>query len=135
MTNKELRAAGQLMVDFADGKVKRVQKRVGASSWLACTHPSWDWMCAEYREAPEPKYRTYTLEEVVGLFGMHLNIRCSCETSEVVGAELYHDSGKTSVVILRRLDCAHKYCVTLDVLLQNYTRLDGSPCGVEVLND
>ena len=131
MTNDELRAAGQLMIDVADGKVKKVERLIAHSDWVATDYPSWNWQRYNYREAPEPTYRPYTAEEAVGLVekdfvrkkdGTHWR----CKSVEVCQQYTY-------CKMRRFYDLADPYkTYVVDVLHTAFTHLDGSPCGVEV---
>jgi hypothetical protein len=134
MTNDELRAAGQLMIDFADGKVGRVEYRErlpGIREWELVRKPAWNWSYTNYRAAPEPTYRPYTPEEAVGLVkkdfvrkkdGTHWR----CKSVEVCQQYTYCKMWQ----LYDLTDSYETYAV--DVLNTVFTHLDGSPCGVEV---
>ena len=59
MNNDELRAAGQLMIDVADGKVKAsdVQRKPDYDTpWADIPgQVTWNWFESHYRERPKPR--------------------------------------------------------------------------------
>jgi hypothetical protein len=143
VTNEALCVAAALMLDFADGKVKRVDVRpliCGCNEqWYrygtrACKYPLWDWHRNEYRAAPEPQYRPYTRAEMIDLIGKRVLKKCGGSRRLVLGfhagqnfanCDLLDDTGWGT----ERLSCSS------EDLLAGWTHLDGSPCGVEVEDD
>ncbi len=80
--------------------------------------PGWDWTSYEYRRKPEPpapKYRPWTPEEGVGKVIRHKRDTHWCALIVLFAAQFRLGNGVS-------LDA--------DDLLQNFTQLDGSPCGV-----
>ena len=137
MTNDELRAAGQLMIDVADGKVKEVEvlpHRRDRGPWILCTLPAWDWLGNDYRAAPEPQYRPYTRAEMLDLVGKRVERKCGGSRCLVLGFHAGKNFAYCDVLEDTGLGGERLPCSSED-LLAGWTHIDGSPCGVEVEDD
>lgn len=90
------------------------------ADWQPTTQPAWDWGRYDYRIAPEPerpKYRPWTQNEIP--FWVVLKHK----NSSWIG--LITSSDKAAVVL-----GSDQKCTSFQCLLDNYTLLDGTPCGV-----
>lgn len=102
-------------------KIECNRTRAGhLADWQPTPEPVWDWALYDYRIAPEslkPKYRPWTQNEIP--FGVALKHK----NSSWIG--LITSSYKTEVVL-----GTDEKCTSFQCLLDNYTLLDGTPCGV-----
>lgn len=132
MNNKELRAAGQLMIDFADKKVKGVESRSHGHYFWKLSEPTWNWFRYDYRAVPELKLRPYTRAEMIELVGETLQKKIT----DIQWRAQWLHVGKLHTYLQMILAYGEgTHAVTPEDLLAGWTHLDGSPCGVEVQND
>lgn len=100
---------------FANGK--RVQARTSDSTWETVTSPkfsrSYDW-----RPAPEPTLRPYTDEELRGMVG------------KVFVEKPNGDTAIADHCMSGRLHISGEGYYDGTYLMQQFTNIDGSPCGV-----
>lgn len=114
-----------VMQAFADGKEIEVCQR-GANNWASAIEPVWDWFAHDYRIKPEPKPRPYTFEDLQaemakGKVVVKRKVRKSIFTIIRV-CDDYSEDGK--------IQLSANLKVSYETFLNDYTWLDGSPCGV-----
>lgn len=123
----------KVMQAYTEGKVIEV-KRVrdlppGASpEWTSAPFcPTWNWAIFDYRIAPEPpkpKYRPYNDNELIGLVGNRLKYKQTGDVLLVLGALQTDVAIRLSFVAAPNQDG--------ESLFNNFTHLNGSPCGVKL---
>jgi hypothetical protein len=133
MTHKEAIEAGKLMIAWGQKKVKRVQCRIGGglSNWVDSRGPCWNWAILEFRAAPTSLRRTYTASEAVGLVGKEVAETLDGFVFVVDGVDVRRAS-QPMVLLKPTNECWTERRISVELLLQRYNFLDGSPCGVEV---
>ena len=103
---------------FAGGKT--IQFLSNSELWTDVTEPRWvDGF--EYRVKPEPKVRPYTYEEANLLVGTVVKLKSTGLRRIIV--EGCDES-------IERLTVGEEH-TSRDELLEEYTHLDGRPCGIE----
>lgn len=132
MTTKEMI---EIMQAYEDGK-KIESRQVFLDEdepWVDESCPSWNWVGFEYRVKPELKYRPYkdTAEMIADLrergrvwFALSMPLIWIRDTD-----------GCSWLVTVYRHEVVHLsngICLDMKYLLEDYTYLDGTPCGKEV---
>jgi len=103
---------------WADGA--EIEYKTISGAWLPATSPKWD--CSfEYRVKPSPRTVPFTVEDAPNLIGRAVKIKES-ERYWLIGAlndQYVYLSGQITIIAY------HEF-------LDNFTFLDGSPCGKTV---
>lgn len=124
----------EVMQGYVDGKqIEYVYK--GQSLWRDIEKPSWNWTMFDFRIKPEKKYRPYeNTDEMIADWSRRFR---------VVNWSVY----SMPLIWLKRKDGGSKVLVCdfykyalgtraeffhIDVALESFTYLDGSPCGKEI---
>jgi hypothetical protein len=117
---KSTREKIEIMEHFEKGGKIEASLRDG-DTWLSCGYPNWNWKASDYRPLPEPKYRPYTMEEYDKV-GQPIVVKKKYPRRDTIC--WYTEAG-----LYLSFLCDD---ITWEDFLNNYTHLDGSPCGVEV---
>ena len=129
MTTKEMI---EVMQAYEEGKKIERRHRCTDVPWENEPGPYWNWVIFEYRVKKEPKYRPYkdTAEMIadwIERFGTY--------DTKVVMPPIWLMCGETRSMVTDYLpDFVYAYATSLSMrdLYEDYTYLDGSPCGKEV---
>lgn len=100
-----------VMQAFVDGKTIEANP-VFADEWDTCFEPVWNWNDTDYRVKPEPKYVPFSFEDAEFLIGKIIRRRV-----------------KNLIISIYYCDDERASGISYKDLLENYTFLDGSPCG------
>lgn len=123
----EIKEQIAVMQAFAEGKEIEVRPLHSTENdWVTGLTPVWNWTAFEYRIKPESKHRPYTFEELQaemakGKIAVKRKVRKSIFTIIRV-CEDYSDDGK--------IQLSANLGISYETFLNDYTWLDGSPCGV-----
>ena len=113
-----------VMQAAAEGKEIEMETVYG---WRYNSNPKWDWVKFDYRVKPEPepkRYRPYTFEEAKGLIGKTVMSKDGSLFGSIGGVEFYRDNGLVELLIVDNW-------ASTAIFLEDYTYLDGTPCGAE----
>ena len=123
----------EVMSAFEDGK-KIECKYIHDDNWFNCSEPKWNWDIYDYRVKEESKYRPYKdTEEMINDFCERFGVK---RTN--FGEPFIWIINKTCKRLIISYDVGSiyvQYCseienVTMQDLLDTFTYLDGSVCGV-----
>lgn len=124
----EIKEQIAVMQAFAEGK-EIESKYTAANDWKPNSAPSWNWRDFDYRIKPEPKLRPYTFEElqaemVKGKIAVkQINLEGIVRVFTIT--QVMEDNNEFD-----KIQLSDFIQVSYERLLNDYTWLDGSPCGV-----
>lgn len=123
-----------VMQAYADGKT--IERRVAIcenNEWEITHEPSWDWSSCEYRikpEPPRPKHIPYkTIEELDEALTIHSHVAVSKISGVRYAIVSWEKSSFDDQPILTMF---LGRSMTTKEFLDDFTWLDGTPCGKEV---
>ena len=127
----------EVMKAYAEGKtiqVREVNDKEWAD-WVISIEPEWDWVAADYRIKPEEKYRPYKdTEEMIEDFRKKVGMGYPKLFLPSVWVKKKAD-GSRKLVTEFGFTCVwlsvDPVGITMSKLSQDYTYLDGSPCGMK----
>lgn len=100
-----------IMQAFEDGKKIELYSKTD-NVWYSATSPDWNWAICDYRIKPEHEYVPFTFEDAEFLIGKTVR----CKSHDYVALIISVTKEGTSVDDFKPL-------------LEDFTFLDGSPCG------
>lgn len=106
-TTKEMIA---VMQAYVDGKEIEILNSMG--NWITVIEPFWNWQIINYRVKETPEYVPFTFEDAEFLIGKVVKHK----KDKLVELITYFSENETAI-------CPYEH------LLDNYTFIDGSPCG------
>lgn len=123
----------EVMQAFVNGnQIEGKSKR--SDEWKLVENPVWDWGINEYRVKHEPMYRPYINTNEMIFDWME---RFGSYDTKVVMPPIWVMCGETRSMVTDYLpDFVYAYATSLSMqdLYEDYTYLDGTPCGKEVNN-
>lgn len=135
MTTKE---KIEVMQAYADGK-KIQYRRKFCKDWLDWggeVEPAWNWSDSQYRVKPEEKYRPYNdTEEMIEDFRKKVGMGYPKLFLPSVWVKRKDGSDFAKLITEFGYSCVwlsiNLAGITMSKLFQDYTYLDGSPCGMK----
>lgn len=111
-----------VMQAYADGKkIEIYSKR--HKIWKDIEDPNWDWMNSEYRIKEVPEYRPYTFDELANAIAEKGGYVIEKQSGIISNIKNLYPVG--SPISIKGDRCG------FETLLNNYTWLDWSPCGIK----
>ena len=111
-----------IMQAFANGKkIEIYNKRL--KKWHEIEDPKWDWLDSEYRIKKVPEYRPYTFDELANAIAEKGGYVIEKESGIISFIRNLYPVG--SPISIKDGRCG------FETLLNNYTWLDWSPCGIK----
>jgi len=128
----------EVMKAYAEGKKIQVcyDKKSKWSDWEESFEPAWEWGLNFYRVKPGEKYRPYkNTDEMVEDFRKKVGMGFPKLFLPSIWIKRKDNSDFASLITEFGYSCVwHSVIqegVSLKVLFQDYTYLDGSPCGIK----
>lgn len=118
----------EVMKAYAEGK-KIQSYDLEKKEWIDCHNPTWNWLGFDYRIKPELTYRPYkNSDEMVEDFKR----RAEIATNEMFLPMIYIKSKNNGCrILLNTFGAVSVDGILFCDLLDKYTYLDGSPCGIK----
>ena len=123
----------EVMKAYEEGK-KIEHKSKDGDKWFEVSAPSWNWRDYDYRVKEEPKYRPYVdTEEMINDFCERFGVKRTNFGEPFIW--IMHKTCKRLIISYDVNSVYVQYCseienITMQELLDNFTYLDGSICGV-----
>lgn len=121
----------EVMKAYTEGKKIQVRE-IGAehwSNWILSLEPDWNWFSCEYRIKPENKYRPYKdTDEMIEDFKRRAEIATNKMSLPWIWIKSKKDGYR---FLLSVFGAVAVDGITFSDLLDEYTYLDGSPCGMK----
>ena len=94
--------------------------------------PAWDWASFDYRIKPEEKYRPYKdTDEMIEDFKRRFNVQVPAYSMPEIWVRDEGSKVRSHVsVFYAYMVVIRDATLWLDALLENFTYLDGTPCGI-----
>ena len=94
--------------------------------------PAWDWASFDYRIKPEEKYRPYKdTDEMIEDFKRRFNVQVPPYAMPMIWVRDKGTNVRSHVSAFFAKNVTFRDATWwLDVLFENFTYLDGSPCGI-----
>lgn len=105
-----------VMQAYEDGKEIEYSYK-DCPAWKRATTPTWNWSTTDFRVKPEPEYIPFAFEDAEFLIGKAVK---SKQKPLVLLIQVVYEKN----VLMHGFDTISYY-----TLLQNFTFIDGSPCG------
>ena len=136
MTNEELIEAAYLMIDVAEGRVKKVKginRKTGVSFTKRNTKSLvWNWKEFYYKAMPD-NYRPYDAKELDSMLGELFVDKAGKETVQLIGYQAWLNKDKVEVSVFLKLDDVISPTVeNVDTFLSGYKDSMGNPAGVPI---
>lgn len=127
-TEKQLK----VMQAYVDGKNIQVSRK-NKKEWTDADFPLWDFIVFDYRVKTEPKYRPYkNTEEMIADYKTRFKINNPDYTMPLIWIQTCISHNAYLVNAFPKESDHIKvsdFCIYFERLLEDYTYLDGSPCG------
>lgn len=120
----------EVMKAYAEGRKIQYRNKDGEfwMDWPYSIEPSWDWFHQDYRIKPENKYRPYKdTDEMIEDFKRRAEIATSEMSLPLIWVKSKADGYR---YLLSDFGTASVDAVGFSDLFDDYTYLDGSPCGM-----
>ena len=127
-----------VMQAYANGK--KIQRRLLVSEewfdWDSNNEPNWNWEDVDYRIKSEPTYRPYkNTDEMIEDFKRRFNAKVPPYAMPMIWVKRKDDSDFAKLITEFGYSCVwlsvNPVGITMSKLFQDYTYLDGSPCGMK----
>ena len=136
MNKEEIKKAGQVMIDHANGKQTQIKITQGVAEnfeeyvetfWSDEDNPDWNWEQEQYRTKPELKYKPYefTIKNFNKLLGSIVLNKNPDDNSHYLINSINISDSVTPLTIAK----IKSFHISLQTLFEDYTFEDGLPCG------
>lgn len=125
----------EVMKAYEDGKTIQSYD-IEQDKWVNCHNPTWNWLGFDYRIKPESKYRPYKdTDEMIADFKRRFNAKVPPYAMPMIWVKRKDDSDFAKLITEFGYSCVwlsvNPVGITMSKLFQDYTYLDGSPCGMK----